>query len=44
MKDFKDIFPELKMMDISNLLQELKSAAIIEHIGSSRNGFWKLKK
>ncbi|MDD5773996.1 MAG: putative DNA binding domain-containing protein [bacterium] len=44
MKDFKDIFPELKMMDISNLLQELKATRIIEHVGSSRNGYWKLQK
>ena len=36
-------FPELKPMDISNLLQELKNDNKIEHIGSKRKGYWKLK-
>jgi len=30
-------------MDISNLLQELKNDNKIEHIGSARTGYWKLK-
>lgn len=37
------IFPELKRMDISNLLQELKTDDEIEHVGSKRKGYWKLK-
>lgn len=36
-------FQELKRMDISNLLQELKNDNKIEHIGSKRKGYWKLK-
>ncbi len=36
-------FPELKPMDISNLLQELKNDKKIEHVGSARTGYWKLK-
>lgn len=40
MKDFQDIFPELKKMDVSNLLQELKIAGLVEHVGSKKKGFW----
>ena len=36
-------FPELKPMDISNLLQELKKDNKIEHVGAKRKGYWKLK-
>jgi len=41
--DLCTAFPELKPMDISNLLQELKNDNKIEHIGSARTGYWKLK-
>lgn len=43
-KDFKDIFPELKNIDVSNLLRELKKDAKIVHEGSDRSGYWVLKK
>lgn len=43
-EEFQDIFPELKPMDISNLLQELKIAKRIVHKGSSKSGFWALSK
>ena len=39
---FQDIFPELKLMDISNLLRELKSEGRISYFGHSRSGYWKL--
>ncbi len=42
MKDFQDIFPELKQMDISNLLRELKAVGKIVHEGSRNKGYWKL--
>lgn len=42
-KDFIDAFSELKVSDISNLLQELKSEGKIERVGSERAGYWKLK-
>lgn len=42
MKDFQDIFPELKPMQISNLLRELKKAKKIVHVGSKQKGHWKL--
>ena len=42
MKDFRDIFPELKPMDISNLLRELKAIGKIVHEGSRNKGYWKL--
>lgn len=41
--DLRTTFPELKPMDISNLLQELKKEDKIEHVGSKRSGYWKLK-
>ncbi len=34
LQDFKDIFPELRPMDISNLLRELKEEGKIMHVGS----------
>jgi ATP-dependent DNA helicase RecG len=43
MKDFQDIFPELKPMDISNLLQTLKTRGKITHKGSRKSGYWTLK-
>lgn len=42
LKDFRDIFPELKPMDISNLLQELKFEKKIECVGHGRSAYWKL--
>jgi ATP-dependent DNA helicase RecG len=42
-KDFIDAFPELKVSDISNLLQELKGEGKIERVGSERAGYWTLK-
>ncbi|MDP2682760.1 MAG: putative DNA binding domain-containing protein [Deltaproteobacteria bacterium] len=43
LQDLCFTFNELKPMDISNLLQELKNDNKIVHIGSSRTGYWKLK-
>ena len=42
MKSFRDIFPELKPMDISNLLRELKADRKIVHIGPPKTGYWRL--
>jgi len=42
MKDFQDIFPELKQMDVSNLLRELKTEGKIIHEGSRKTGCWRL--
>lgn len=42
-EDFQDIFPELKLMDISNLLQELKHERTIVHSGSRKKGYWILR-
>jgi ATP-dependent DNA helicase RecG len=42
MKDFADIFPELKQMDISNLLRELKDIGMIRHCGPKKFGYWEL--
>lgn len=39
-KDFQDAFPELKSGDISNLLQELKRAGKVIHVGSFKSGHW----
>jgi len=39
-KDFIDAFPELKVSDISNLLQELKLEGNIKRVGSERAGYW----
>jgi ATP-dependent DNA helicase RecG len=44
MKDFQDIFPELKPMDISNLLRELKKEGKIRHMGPRNTGYWELVK
>jgi len=44
MKDFQDIFPELKPMDISNLLRELKKEGKIRHMGPRNTGYWELIK
>lgn len=41
--DLCGTFQELKPMDISNLLQELKNDKKIEHVGSKRTGYWRLK-
>lgn len=43
-EEFQDIFPELKPMDISNILQELKVDKRIIHKGSSKSGHWELSK
>ena len=40
--DFFDAFSELKPMDISNLLQELKVAKKIRYNGSAKAGYWEL--
>lgn len=42
-KDFRDAFPDLKVSDISNFLQELKDENKIQHIGSDRAGHWVLR-
>ncbi|RLB91257.1 MAG: transcriptional regulator, partial [Deltaproteobacteria bacterium] len=39
---FRDIFPELKSMDISNLLRELKEEGKITHVGPKKTGHWEL--
>ena len=41
-KDFIDAFPDLKVSDISNFLQELKSEGKIERVGSDIAGYWRL--
>ena len=43
-KDFIEAFPDLKVSDISNLLQELKYEGKIERVGSDRGGYWQIKK
>ncbi|KJJ85119.1 Dissimilatory sulphite reductase D domain protein [Candidatus Omnitrophus magneticus] len=43
-KDFQDIFTELKSMDISNLLRELKNEGKIVYKGSRNAGYWQLAK
>lgn len=40
MLEFQQIFPELKRMDLSNLLTELKKAQKIKKIGSTRCAKW----
>jgi ATP-dependent DNA helicase RecG len=42
MKDFQDIFPELKPRYISNLLQELKHEGKTVHLGARKSGYWLL--
>lgn len=42
---FKDIilaFPDLKIKDVNNLLQELRREKKIKHVGSPRSGYWEL--
>ena len=43
MKDFQDVFPDLKRSDIHNLLQELKKTNKICYIGTRRSGYWTVK-
>ena len=43
MKDFQDIFTELKPMDISNRLRELRLAGKIVHEGPKKKGYWRLE-
>jgi len=40
MKEFLDVFPDMKNMDISNLLRELREEGKIKHVGFGRKGFW----
>ncbi len=42
LNDFKDIFPELKPMDISNILRELRKDGKIRHVGARGSGYWEL--
>ena len=42
LENFRDIFPELKPMDISSLLRELKEEEKIAHVGPKKTGYWKL--
>lgn len=42
MKDFRDVFPDLKPTDIHNFLQELKRSGRIVFIGNRRTGYWRL--
>ncbi|UJS16666.1 MAG: putative DNA binding domain-containing protein [Candidatus Jettenia sp.] len=43
MKDFLDVFRDLKQRDINNLLQELKKAEKVVYVGTKRSGYWALK-
>ena len=43
MKDFKDAFPELDRMAISNILRELRTEEKTEYIGRTSKGYWQLK-
>lgn len=40
--DFKDIFPELKPMDISNILRELRRDGKIRYVGVRGSGYWEI--
>jgi len=40
LKELRDVFPEMKDMDIANLLQELKKAGKIKYVGPHRGGYW----
>jgi ATP-dependent DNA helicase RecG len=42
--EFKEIFPELKQMDISNMLQELRREERISRVGHSKKGYWEIRK
>lgn len=44
LRDLKQAFPELKPMDISNLLQELKREGKIRSNGWARASYWELNK
>lgn len=41
-KDFIEAFPELKVSDISNLLQELKIEGKIKRKGAEKFGYWEI--
>ena len=41
-KDFIDAFPNLKLKDISNILQELKNDQKIKFVGNKKIGYWEL--
>lgn len=43
-KDFLDVFPDLKQPDINNLLQELKRDGKVIHTGTRLSGYWALKR
>lgn len=43
MKDFQDVFPDLRRSDIHNLLQELKKAGQIVRVGTRQSGYWTLQ-
>ncbi|MDO8733682.1 MAG: ATP-binding protein, partial [Elusimicrobiota bacterium] len=43
-KDFIDVFPELKRSDINNLLKELKGKERIIFVGPKKLGYWMLVK
>ncbi|MFA4957044.1 MAG: hypothetical protein WC556_08760 [Candidatus Methanoperedens sp.] len=43
-KDFLDVFPDLKQLDINNLLQELKRDGKVIHTGTRLSGYWALKR
>lgn len=40
MKDFRDAFQDMRQSNINNLLQEMKKAGKIDHVGSRRSGYW----
>lgn len=42
MKDFIDAFSDLKIKDISNILQELKKSQKIKLVGGKKFGHWEL--
>jgi len=42
-RDFKDVSDDLSLVDVSNLLRELKQDGKIVHEGSRRTGYWRLK-
>lgn len=43
MKDFRDVFPDLRKSDIHNLLQELKKSGQIIRVGARQSGYWVLQ-
>jgi ATP-dependent DNA helicase RecG len=40
MKDFRDAFQDMRQSNINNLLQEMKKAGKVDHVGSKRSGYW----